>query len=99
MSVERIDGPGGFERPERVGESRSRPGGSDGARGRTAADRIELSADARQVAALERLAAELPDVRAERLDALRRALADGTYRVDARQVARALLELEDALRP
>jgi negative regulator of flagellin synthesis FlgM len=60
-------------------------------------DRIELSAEARQVAALAELASGLPAVRQDRVDTLRRALDAGTYQVDPRRLARAILEFEDGL--
>jgi flagellar biosynthesis anti-sigma factor FlgM len=54
--------------------------------------RVELSARSRELAAVLAAAAAAPDVRAERLEALRRELTAGTYRVDPVVVARAMLE-------
>ncbi len=60
-------------------------------------DRVELSEQARQIAGLKQAAQQLPDVRAERVQELQRALSDGTYRVDARQLAEKILEFEGDL--
>ena len=48
------------------------------------------------MAALAEKAAGLPDVRREKIEALQRALDDGSYQVDARQLAKKILEFEDA---
>lgn len=54
--------------------------------------RVELSARSRELAAVLAAAAAAPDLRAERLAAIRRELEAGTYRVDPVVVARAMLE-------
>jgi flagellar biosynthesis anti-sigma factor FlgM len=58
---------------------------------------MEVSPEARQVRALVVAAAALPGVREHRVAPLRQAIADDTYRVDRRAVARAILEHEDGL--
>lgn len=54
-------------------------------------DRIDLSAQARQLAAMES-----PDERAARVEALRAAVQDGTYQVDADELASRIAERGDA---
>jgi flagellar biosynthesis anti-sigma factor FlgM len=54
-------------------------------------DRIDLSAQARQLAAIES-----PDERAARVEALRAAVQDGTYQVDADELAGRIAERGDA---
>ncbi|MDO9444681.1 MAG: flagellar biosynthesis anti-sigma factor FlgM [Dehalococcoidia bacterium] len=54
-------------------------------------DRIDLSAQARQLAAIES-----PDERAARVEALRAAVQDGTYQVDADELANRIAERGDA---
>ena len=58
---------------------------------------MELSADARRVASLVDAARSLPEIRHHKVESLRRALSRGTYDVDPRSVARAILEFEDGL--
>ena len=75
----------------------SRAGGNGGPpgtapRGRSpAAERVSLSERARQVQRLRKLLEGIPEVRMERVEELRERLAQGTYRVDGRRVARRLL--------
>lgn len=40
-------------------------------------------------------AMRLPEIRTDKVETVRRSLADGTYRVDPQTVARAILEFED----
>jgi negative regulator of flagellin synthesis FlgM len=54
--------------------------------------RVDLSARSRELAAILAAARSAPDLRAERLAAVRRELEAGTYRVDPVAVARAMLE-------
>ncbi len=57
-------------------------------------DQVELSEQARQIAALTSASKELPEVRADKVKAIQKSLADGTYKVDARQLAQRILEFE-----
>jgi negative regulator of flagellin synthesis FlgM len=56
------------------------------------ADRVTLSQRAQTLQELRRAALESPDVRMERVDALRAKLADGSLVTDPARIARALLE-------
>jgi flagellar biosynthesis anti-sigma factor FlgM len=95
MSIDRIGGPKGFG-PGGLEEPGQRPRPETSADG--AADRLDLSDAARRTASLAERARELPDVRRERVLAVQRSLEDGTYAVDPRRVARAILEIEDGFR-
>ncbi|MBZ5637227.1 MAG: flagellar biosynthesis anti-sigma factor FlgM [Acidobacteriia bacterium] len=95
MKINGADGSGGARRLERPVDSHrvrkpeaSRAGNQD---------RVELSAEARQVAALAEASGGLPAVRQDKVDTLRRALDAGTYQVDPRRLARAILEFEDGI--
>lgn len=50
-------------------------------------DRVELSADARELARLAQMVRELPEVREDVVRRLAEALKEGTYHVPAREVA------------
>ncbi len=65
------------------------------AAGQPDGDRFELSPEARQIASLGEKAAGLPDVRREKVEAIRQTLEDGLYEVDARMLAGKILEFED----
>lgn len=80
-----------------IGRGAARPGVDPSVAGATSgaagpAVRVEVSARSRELAAVLAAAAAAPDLRAERLAALRRELDAGTYRVDPVAVARAMLE-------
>ena len=62
------------------------------------ADSVSLSDEARALAAANKAVAAAPDVREDRIQALKAAIADGTYKVDSRKLARAMLEDSDALK-
>ena len=101
MAINRVDGQGLRERPEGLGKS----GSTQSDDGRTArlesvareGDRVELSREARRIAELRKAVAELPDVRESRVAELREALRRGTYQVDSRELARAILKDTDAI--
>ena len=95
MALHRVDGPSGPQGPHRPGRTPA-PKVTDST-GTGSGDRIELSVEARRIAALSEAAAGLPEVRMEKVEPLRQALADGTYSPDPRAVARAILEFEDGL--
>ena len=59
-------------------------------------DGLELSARAREIAALRGALEGLPDVRAGLVDRLRGEIARGLYRVDGRRIADAMLDEERA---
>ena len=101
MAINRLDGQGLPERPDALGKTASsKTDGSRTAGPETAAregDRVELSREARRIAELRQAAANLPDVRESRVRELREALSRGTYRVESRELARAILKDPDAV--
>ncbi len=95
MAINRIDGVPGLPRPDNTGDSKGARARSSESAPAAGGDRVELSEEARQAAALRARADELPEVRDDRVEAVRKALRTGTYEVDPRQLARAILEFED----
>ncbi|MGE5589019.1 MAG: flagellar biosynthesis anti-sigma factor FlgM [Bacillota bacterium] len=57
------------------------------------ADAVELSPEARELAAVKQRLAEVPDVREQRVAELAAKVQSGTYRVPAQDVARRILDL------
>ena len=71
---------------------------SAGQSGPTAArrpDGVTISDSARSLAAAHKAVGDAPDVREDRVSALKAAIADGTYSVDSRTLAARLLEKSD----
>jgi len=58
---------------------------------------VSITGDAATLAALEKALAATPDVDAQRVEAVQRALADGSYQVDPRRTADNFLKLEGLL--
>ncbi len=55
-------------------------------------DKITLSGKAKEINELKSLISDLPDIRTDRVDAIKKALDAGTYNLDAMNVAGKMLE-------
>jgi negative regulator of flagellin synthesis FlgM len=55
-------------------------------------DAVSLSATGRSLAAARKAVTDAPDVREDRISAIKAAIADGTYSVDSRTLATKLLK-------
>ncbi len=72
----------------------SRPGKNAGTAGQASAaevDKASLSAEHSRIQQLQTAAATLPDVRAEKVQALQCAIADGSFRVQPDRIADAIM--------
>ncbi len=78
--------------------SRFNDGGSEPSRSETTADQITLTNAARRLSDLNQSVNDQPAVDQERVAALRQAIQDGSYQVNAAKIADRLLAL-DATRP
>jgi negative regulator of flagellin synthesis FlgM len=58
-------------------------------------DTVTLSESARALSAAHKAVAAAPAVREDRIQALKAAIANGTYVVDSRQLARAIVDKRD----
>jgi len=50
-------------------------------------DRVSLSLQARELLKAQKALAAIPDVRADKVEAIKARIADGTYRIDSEQIA------------
>jgi len=50
-------------------------------------DRVELSAGSREVMKMQEILQETPEIRKDKVDALKKEIEEGTYQVDSNQVA------------
>lgn len=88
MKVNNISGPmGAYQKSgvRRVAPTQETPRGSK-------SDGVELSKEAQQVLALREKLGQVPEVRQERIEELRKQIAAGTYRPDAKEVASRMLQ-------
>jgi negative regulator of flagellin synthesis FlgM len=77
-----------------VRTSREESGPAAAARAAAGPDSVELTDKARQLQRLEEKLAEFPAVDSQRVDEIRRAVADGSYRIDADLIAERMLASE-----
>lgn len=54
-------------------------------------DSVQLSGEAKLFALFRQKLAQTPDIRKEKVEALKKAIAEGTYRVPAEEIAEAIL--------
>ncbi len=66
--------------------------GKNGVDAGTASDRISLSGKAKEVEELKKVVSEVPDVRQDKVEAIKTSILEGTYKVDSLKVASKLLE-------
>lgn len=82
--------------PERVGPTEPTPAekveGTQPTEAPQGADQVVLSERAQEVQLAREALAKLPPVRQEKVDALRQAVEDGVYEVDAEQLAEDMLK-------
>jgi flagellar biosynthesis anti-sigma factor FlgM len=55
-------------------------------------DEVSISSEARAIAAANTAVASAPEIRADRVEAIRAAIAGGTYAIDSRALARAMVD-------
>jgi negative regulator of flagellin synthesis FlgM len=102
MNIE-INGPNG-RAPAEIADNRKTEGqtGKDTATGSPTlsggkGDKLSLTSEATQLKALEDRIAELPVVDTQRVTAVQRSLATGTFQIDPAQVADKMLRFEAAM--
>ena len=62
-------------------------------------DKVILSSRADEVRKLTELAKSVPDVRRDKIEAIRKRIESGTYRVPARSVAKSIIDLHREIHP
>ena len=55
-------------------------------------DRVDLSGKAKEIGELKNDIAHLPEIRTDKVDAIQKALSDGTYKVDSMKIAGRLID-------
>jgi negative regulator of flagellin synthesis FlgM len=97
MEIKKTDGYTGpqvtkVQEAETKVDSVKRPDSSKETSTQGSTDRVELSKDYQELNKVKRVTMELPDVRSERVDQVRKQIADNTYQVKATQIADKMLE-------
>ena len=89
----KIDAPLAFPEqvgPQRVGTAGPSPNQNEGARVGLSPDEVQFSVDGEKVQQLKTDLASLPDLRQDRVTALKEALEEGSYNVPGEQIAQAM---------
>lgn len=86
--------PGGRVETERKDKSPDASSLSVNTASRTVSDAVELSAAAQQLSSLKEELASLEVVDMRKVDEIRRAISDGSYKIDTQKIAESLLALE-----
>jgi negative regulator of flagellin synthesis FlgM len=76
--------------PQRVGATGPSPTQNQGERVGLSSDEVQLSVDGEKVQQLKADLNGLPDLRQERVVALKQAIEEGSYKVSAQQIAQAM---------
>lgn len=87
-----------FARP--AGGSTPAPAGASGGKGSlpaSAADSVQISGEAVDIAALAKALGDAPSIDQAKVQAVRTALESGAYRIDAQEISRRLVQLERQL--
>jgi len=90
MSIDGIDPIGGLNKAEQRTQKDARPAKPAEAGNEPAVDTVEVGRGETSRLAAE--VASLPDVRAERVEALQTAIAQGSYQVPAEDIAASIIE-------
>jgi len=89
-----VDG-GGTRAVDRVRRSTAVASGTHPAQ--SGADSVHITDSAHQLASLQQAVNAVPEIDAQRVDALQQAIEGGTYRADPARIADKLLQLEGEL--
>lgn len=54
-------------------------------------DSMSISAKARQINNIDKILADIPDVRADKVESLKKAISNGTYEIDSKKIAAKIL--------
>ncbi|MGH9536876.1 MAG: flagellar biosynthesis anti-sigma factor FlgM [Terriglobales bacterium] len=73
-------------------DDKTRKAGSKAPSSPNVEDKASLSVDTLSIASLQAKAMSAPDVRQEKVDALRQAIQNGDYKPEAEKIARAILD-------
>ncbi|MEM8983247.1 MAG: flagellar biosynthesis anti-sigma factor FlgM [Pseudomonadota bacterium] len=61
--------------------------------------RVDITSNAALLGRLDQALANVPDVDAQRVESVKTAIAEGSYQIDADQIAEALIKLDDDIDP
>jgi negative regulator of flagellin synthesis FlgM len=83
----------GSQAPNQAGTEQAKSQAPNSARG----ENVNLSSQAKNLKQLEQKLADFPEMDDERIEQIRAALEDGSYKVDAQKLAQKMLEMDESI--
>jgi negative regulator of flagellin synthesis FlgM len=79
-------------RTQKLGRQEAASAANQGAANVTQGDQVHISGRTKEIEALKEVINQMPEVRIDRIDALRKSIQAGTYKVDSELIAGLILE-------
>ena len=77
---------------QKSGKQEATPVNSESPQRISQSDQVHLSGKAKELDALKKIIQQMPEIRTDKVEALKKAIQEGTYQVDSFQVAGKILE-------
>ena len=79
-------------RTQKMGKQESASGASEQTNKTGQSDQVHLSGKAREMDQLKEIINQMPEIRSEKIEALKKSIAEGSYIVDASKIAKRMIE-------
>ena len=79
-------------RSQKVGNKEAGAGNSESSQKVSQSDQVRLSGRAKELAELKQVIQQMPEIRTEKVEALKKSIQDGTYTMDSFKIAGKILE-------
>ena len=80
-----------------AGAQSSQPATNEQAKPQARGDNVSLSSQARNLKQLEQKLGDYPEMDDDRIEQIRSALENGTYKIDAEKLAQKMLEMDESI--
>jgi len=79
-------------RPQKLGKQESAPGNSENTQQLNKVDQVQISGKSKELAELKQIINQMPEIRTDKVESLKKAIQEGNYQVDSFKVAGKILE-------
>jgi negative regulator of flagellin synthesis FlgM len=79
-------------RAQKTGKQDTQTGASENSQQINKSDQVHLSGKAKELAELKQVINQMPEIRTDKVEALKKAIQEGTYQVDSLKIAGKMLE-------
>jgi negative regulator of flagellin synthesis FlgM len=81
-----------FLRAQKPGKQETTPGTNENSQRISKSDQVHLSGKAKELEELKQVIQQMPEIRTDKVETLRKAIQEGSYQVDSLKVAGKILE-------